>query len=131
MSPENRRLNLNQEWSAGQQAWLEAEDLRRLGHSSGAVTRYYYACFHAARAALLRLGLEPATHAGVRSLFHRHFVPEIPGEVARNLAYLQQVREDADYSREAVIGPEQADDAAAACGAFRLAVQGALRAWLG
>jgi len=119
VSPDNRAHNLRLEWAAGERSWRAAEDLRRLGHSAEAVTRYYYACFHAARAALLSLGLEPASHSGVRTLFHQHFVPAVPNPVARTLGYLQQAREDADYSREAVMTPEQADDAAVACGEFR------------
>jgi uncharacterized protein (UPF0332 family) len=36
--------------------------------------RTYYAAFHAAQAMLASQGLEADTHAGVRTLFHLHFI---------------------------------------------------------
>jgi len=70
------------------------------GHYRSAVNRFYYACFHAARAALLACGDEPKTHTGVRTQFNRRFVQtgQFDAITAAALASLQQEREDADYS---------------------------------
>lgn len=68
------------------------------------MTRYYYAAFHAARAALLSRGLEPRTHASIKSLFSQHFVLEglLEPPASRVLSRLETEREDADYSRESI-----------------------------
>jgi uncharacterized protein (UPF0332 family) len=52
----------------------EADLMAQNGHWHGCVNRLYYACFYAVTALLLRHDLSAGKHAGVRSLFNRHFV---------------------------------------------------------
>lgn len=82
-----------------------------------ALTRIYFATFHAARAALYAQGYEPKTHQGVLTLFNQHLVR--PGHfeplAARILARLQKYREQADYGESFVVDRDGAreEDAAA------------------
>lgn len=111
MTQENRGHNLRREWSLSESAWTEAEILLRANQPRGAVTRYYYSAFHAACAALLSEGIETTTHTGVRNQFALHFLKKqrLSVTLGRNLASLQQQREDADYERELQIDHTQAE----------------------
>ena len=79
------------------------EDARLLyeggGSVDGVVNRLYYACFHAARAALYDRGEVPTSHGSVRSLFGQRFVLEggVPRELGRLLSDLYDLRVVADY----------------------------------
>lgn len=65
-----------------------------------AVTRIYFAVFHAVRAMLYVNNLEPRTHQGVQHLFNVHFVRAGTFTSADGalLARLQKYREEADYA---------------------------------
>lgn len=66
----------------------------------GAVNRYYYAAFHAARALLATRNADSSRHAGVIALFQQHFVKtgEFSSEVARALPRSFEKRLSSDYS---------------------------------
>lgn len=89
-----------------------AEGLLNLGHPRIALTRTYFAVFHAVRGRLFSEGLEPKTHAGVHHLWNLHLVK--PGvydpATSRLLARLQKYREEADYAREFVVDEAGARD---------------------
>ncbi len=59
------------------------EDLRTARHDleggfvRAAISRAYYAAFHAARAALLTEGESPKSHGGVRNRFGYHFIRRV------------------------------------------------------
>lgn len=129
MTEENRLHNLAREWELGEQAWREGELLLNGGEPRGALTRYYYAAFHAACSALLTLGIEATTHAGVRSQLSIHFVRpgHLPSDLARLLAGLQQLREDADYERDVEIDLHQARGARQDAEHIRRTIQNWLR----
>jgi uncharacterized protein (UPF0332 family) len=78
----------------------EADVLRAAAAPNGAVNRYYYAAFHAARALLATLGLDSARHSGVIALFNQHFVKTglIPTDTARVLVRSFEKRLKSDYS---------------------------------
>ena len=97
-----------------------ADSLLQAGFARVALTRAYFAVFHAARARLYFAGFEPRTHAGVQHLFNQHFVRSArfePG-VSRLMARLQKYREEADYSRAFVIDAEGAREEVEAARAF-------------
>jgi uncharacterized protein (UPF0332 family) len=68
MTDANRAANAAAERKAAIEALAEARALDRLSHYGGAISRAYYAAFHAARALLVEKGLQPKTHDGVRRL---------------------------------------------------------------
>ncbi len=84
-------------------AIADARTLREGGGSDAAIiNRLYYACFHAAQAALYADGYDPTTHNAVVRLFGREFVNA--GQVAKSrgrfLSRMKDLRNDADYGHE-------------------------------
>lgn len=63
------------------------------------MNRLYYACFHAAQAALYDRGFDPDSHGGVLSLFGSEIVVEgdASREQGRLLNDLSTLRKQADY----------------------------------
>lgn len=78
-----------------------------------AVSRAYYAAFHAVTAALASRGLEAKTHDGARTLFALHFVRTglLPADVGRTVAALQRERQSGDYDPFPLIEEEAAREA--------------------
>ena len=111
------------------------EDLAaaRLLHEAGfhaqCTSRAYFAAFHAAEEALLRVGETRSKHSGVVAAFGEHVVKRhgFDPEIARGLRLLFQGRAAADYDTVAVPA-EQAADAIARASAFVDAVADWLRA---
>ena len=118
MTAENGAENAHRALDRARAVLAQAQILRDADHADGAVSRAYYAAFHAARAMLLSLGLEPRSHRGMSSLVGQHLV--LPGTVSsdlqRALSRLQKYREEADYDPVAVFSPEDADREVAAAG---------------
>ena len=77
----------------------------------GAMNRYYYAAFHAARALLATRDVDSARHAGVIALFQQHFVKtgRFPAEIARALPRSFEKRLSSDYSDFVEISAEEAE----------------------
>jgi len=78
------------------------EDARILAKAErwiACVNRLYYACFYAVSALLVRDDLSSSKHAGVRSLFNRHYVRtgKIPKDLARIYNDLFERRQEGDY----------------------------------
>ncbi|MHB0935051.1 MAG: HEPN domain-containing protein [Armatimonadota bacterium] len=72
------------------------------------INRLYYACFYAATALLLQLGLSPKTHAGVRSLFNERVIRDglLPLEYGDFYTKLFDVRHETDYADLVETNPE-------------------------
>jgi len=77
----------------------EAQMLADASRWNLCVNRLYYACFYAVSALLARDGLASSKHAGVRSLFNRHYVKtgKVPSELARTYNRLFERRQEGDY----------------------------------
>lgn len=96
-----------------------ADALLAAGHPRVALTRTYFAVFHAVRALLYRSGLDPQSHRGVHALFHAHHVRSgaYDTAAAATFARLQRYREDADYAvgfgQDAVFVQRELDEARA------------------
>ena len=88
-------------------------DAKLLLHSGGslrsAVNRIYYAVFHAAKAVLIRMKLEPKTHKGTIYLFINHIAKKglCSKESAKMLSKAFKLREESDYDVFAPIDPEE------------------------
>jgi uncharacterized protein (UPF0332 family) len=113
LTPENRRLNASAELERARTCLAEAEHLHRAGFASGATSRAYYPVFHAARALLFSIGLEPTSHRAAVSLIGEHFVrsERLSAELGRLLSRMQRDREDADYETGAVFTKDQSAEA--------------------
>lgn len=90
-----------------------AEKLFKSGDYEDAVSRAYYAVFHAAQALLLTEGEKAESHKGVVTLFSLFFVKT--GKFTRNtgkyLANLKDDRESGDYEVFSYIDRETAETA--------------------
>jgi len=104
MTGENRERNARAELERAETCLREARHLQQADLPYGAASRAYYAVFHAARALLFSIGLEPTSHGGVVNLLGEHFVR--PGllapELARLVSRMHADRHDADYFLQAV-----------------------------
>jgi uncharacterized protein (UPF0332 family) len=80
-------------------AFGEGEHLLTKGSSMGAVNRFYYAGFYAARALLALRELDSSRHSGVISLFQKHFVKPglIATDKAKALPRAFEKRQKSDY----------------------------------
>ena len=88
----------------------EGEHLWAIGAFAGAVNRFYYAAFHAARSLLAIREVDSARHSGVISLFQQHFVKGglIAPETAKALPRSFEKRQDADYGDFAKVSADEA-----------------------
>ena len=70
-----------------------------MGSLDGAVNRFYYAAFYAARALLATRELDSGRHSGVISLFQRNFVASgfVDRETAKALPRAFEKRQKGDY----------------------------------
>ena len=78
------------------------------GFASDAISKAYYAAFYAVSALLIKKELNPKTHSGAKSLFHKEFV--FTGIVSKQFAntydFLLAKRFEADYENFANIDVE-------------------------
>jgi uncharacterized protein (UPF0332 family) len=77
-----------------------AELLLAAGELDDAISRAYYAGYHAAQALLLTVGLSPRTHQGTLTLFGLHFVEtgKVERRLGRALHRALGDRENGDYA---------------------------------
>lgn len=90
-----RKLSLNR----ARGTFQEGVALLEKGFCTGAVNRFYYAAFYAARALLATKELDSSKHRGVIALFHEHFVRTdlVNSEIAKTLSRSFEQRQDFDY----------------------------------
>ncbi|WP_455622521.1 HEPN domain-containing protein [Parabacteroides sp.] len=77
----------------------EALYLRKGRFYNAAMTRFYYACFHASSALLIANGIEVKTHNGIRQKLGQEFVQtgKLPSCLGRFYTNLFNKRQDGDY----------------------------------
>ena len=105
-----------------------AEELFRDGHLRGAVSRAYYAMYHAAHALLRSRGLTAKSHKGLLSVVSEQFVQT--GELDRGhfaaLRVAKELREESDYDVGAVVEEAEARRVLEDAGAFLHVVEALL-----
>ncbi len=120
MTGEGRQAASTEEMDRAAEELRAADQLLAGGIARVALTRAYFACFHAVRALLYAENIEPRTHEGALHLFNLHFVKPGRYEAAtsRLLARLQKFREEADYADSFVIDDAGAREETAAARGF-------------
>lgn len=113
MTNEGREASAAEERARAREELRAAAQLLGSGLARIALTRAYFACFHAARAALFQKNIEPKSNVGAITLFNLHFVKngQVPIGASALLARLQKYREAADYGEaffvdDALVGAE-------------------------
>lgn len=78
----------------------QANEMYKQQYWDIASNRFYYACYHAVQALLIKNGLNSHTHDGLITSFGLHFVK--PGKVERRLgaflSRIEQLRKKGDYN---------------------------------
>ena len=112
MTEDHAKENALRELLKSHRAARAARALLALDLGDDAVTRAYFAAFHAAVALLVSAGLQARSHAGVHELFFRHFVENGPlsRSISKDLASLQRYREQADYTADAHFDQASAEE---------------------
>jgi uncharacterized protein (UPF0332 family) len=105
VTPEGRREAAQEELRLADDELEVTQHLLETGHFRVALSRAYFAVFHAVRALLYAEGLEPRTHGGVQHLWNLHFVRagRYEASTSRLLARLQKFRQEADYAQAFVV----------------------------
>lgn len=90
-----------------------AAELFKARHYDDAISRAYYAVFHAAQAVLLTEGLSAETHRGLVNLFGLHLVKtgKIDKKFGKYLSNLKDDRENSDYEIFSMLDEESASSA--------------------
>ena len=90
LSQENRNALAAYRYRRSQETLAEVPSLKQLGYYNTAVNRLYYACYYAAVALLIRHGINPGTHAGVKQMIGMHFVAtgRMSREIGRSFSLL-------------------------------------------
>lgn len=98
MKPEIRKL-ADSRLAQAREAFQEGTILLDKNSLRGALNRFYYAAFYAARALLATKALDSSKHSGAISLFHEHFVKtsQLDREKAKALSRSFEMRQDSDY----------------------------------
>jgi len=88
-----------------------AQKLLRDDEYEDAVSRGYYAMYHAAKAALATVNAFPRTHEGVVTEFGKKFILAgiFPKELGRDLADTKAARETYEYSVTATMDKAEAE----------------------
>jgi uncharacterized protein (UPF0332 family) len=101
MTDDSRRTAIALEVRQGERALLAARALRDMGLYNDALSRLYYALFHAMTALLLTQGVEPRRHRAMAGLLGTHFVAS-GALTAADVAVVSRAygnRDLADYER--------------------------------
>lgn len=90
----------------------EVPFLRNQGYYNTAVNRLYYACYYAAVALLIKNGINPNTHSGVKQMLGMHFVAtgRMSRELGRCFSLLFERRHSSDYDDFAYSSEEEVDE---------------------
>ena len=99
------------QWEKARKKLASAEKIYTANLYEDAISRAYYAMFHAAKALLLTRHIEISTHSGVINLLGKHFVKSKQLEIiyAKMLTYAKELRENGDYETEVELSSEDAE----------------------
>lgn len=125
MSPDNIAANAAEELARSDECLREAQLLLEAGMGLGATSRAYYGVFHAARALLFSLEIQPRSHRAMVALLSQHFIQpgRLPSEFGRLVSHLQRDREDVDYAIAPAFSDRDAESAFAAAKRFHAAAR--------
>ena len=112
LSDENINALVAYRLQRAQETLSEIPYLAEKGYYNTAVNRLYYACYYAAVALLLKHGMNPGTHAGVKQMLGIHFVVPgiLPRETGRAYSLLFERRHSSDYDDFAYSTEEEVNE---------------------
>lgn len=106
------RIKISLELKRSNESLKSAKVLMKEELYEDSISRAYYAIFHAAKAILLTIDVEPKTHEGAIKKFGHHFVETglIEKEIGRIFGRAQKVREKSDYDVAKEFSEEDANE---------------------
>lgn len=112
MEPNTREMILGQMAKAVEKL-SAADTLLKGGFLDDAISRAYYAIFHAASAVLLSEGITAESHSALKDMFGLHFVKtgKVERKYGRILSKLKDERETGDYDIYTSFDKEDAESA--------------------
>lgn len=95
------------------------------GDADNAISRAYYATFHAASAALLETGRAAKSHSGMQHLFSEQFIRTglVDPSHGQTFSTLFQDRHEADYKVSSIFSVSEAADLVRRAEAFVIAIE--------
>ena len=99
LTEENRIALVNYRLQRAKDTLAEAEAMIENGFYNAAINRYYYACYYAVIALLLKYDITAQTHQGVKQMFSLHFIRtgKIDNKYSRFYSQLFNDRISGDY----------------------------------
>ncbi|WP_298548049.1 HEPN domain-containing protein [uncultured Parabacteroides sp.] len=112
LSHENLNALVTYRYQRANETIKEVPYLKQQGYYNTAVNRLYYACYYAAIALLIKHGINPSTHAGVKQMIGMHFVAtnRLSRESGRCFSLLFERRHSSDYDDFAYSSEEEIDE---------------------
>ena len=112
LSHENLNAFVTYRYQRANETIKEVPYLKQQGYYNTAVNRLYYACYYAAIALLIKHGINPSTHAGVKQMIGMHFVAtnRLSRESGRCFSLLFERRHSSDYDDFAYSSEEEIDE---------------------
>lgn len=129
LSRENIEALAAYRFQRAKETLAEIPFLKQQGYYNTAINRLYYACYYAAVALLIKHGITPSTHAGVKQMLGMHFVAtgRLPRELGRCFSLLFERRHSSDYDDFAYSSEEEIDELMPKANAFIEAVEALLK----
>ncbi|WP_099291993.1 HEPN domain-containing protein [Butyricimonas sp. Marseille-P3923] len=129
LSQENTEALVAYRLQRAKEALAEIPYLKTQGYYNTAVNRLYYACYYATVALLIKYGINPGTHAGVKQMLGMHFVAtgRLPRELGRSFSVLFERRHSSDYDDFAYSDEEEINELLPKAIAFIKAIEDLLQ----
>ena len=100
LTDEEREIVVGLQMEKAHRFLEQAEEMCKQQYWDIASNRYYYACYHAVQALLIKDELVAHTHDGLLTLFGLHFVKagKVEPKLGAFLSRMEQLREKGDYN---------------------------------
>lgn len=112
LSNENIQALVAYRFNRAEETLTEVPFLKQQGYYNTAINRLYYACYYAAVALLVKHGINPSTHSGVKQMIGMHFVAtgRLSRELGRCFSLLFERRHSSDYDDFVYSSEEEIDE---------------------
>lgn len=109
LTEEERKIVVGLQMEKARRFLEQADEMCKQEYWDIASNRYYYACYHAVQALLIKNELFAHTHDGLLTLFGLHFVKtgKVDSKLGAFLSRMEQLREKGDYNRYYAITEEE------------------------
>lgn len=108
LDDESRRAIVKYKLQRADETLSDAELLFDAGRYNSAANRLYYACYYAVEASLVAIGVQTATHAGVKQMFGLKYIManKIDAYWGKFYSDMFNIRQEGDYGDFEYYGQE-------------------------